>query len=61
MVSLFSATPGPLVLVTPIDPPYEAPSATPIAAISSSACTVVMPNRLCLANSCSTSEAGVIG
>ena len=61
IVSLLSATPGPLVVVTPSDPPYAAPSATPIAAISSSACTVVMPNRLCLATSCRMSLAGVIG
>ena len=61
MVSPFSATPGPLVVVTPSAPPYEAPSAMPTAAISSSACTVVTPNRLCLLNSCNMSEAGVIG
>ncbi len=61
MVSPLSATPGPVVVVTPSAPPYEAPSAAPIAAISSSACMVVTPNRLCLDSSCRMSEAGVIG
>ena len=61
IVSPLSATPGPLVVVTPSDPPYEAPSAAPIAAISSSACMVVTLNRLYLLSSCRMSLAGVIG
>ncbi len=61
MVSDFSASPGPDVVVTPSAPPKEAPSAAPTPAISSSAWKVVTPKFLCLANSCSTSEAGVIG
>ena len=61
MVSPFNATPGPLVVVTPRAPPYEAPNAAPTAAISSSACIVVTLNRLCLLSSCRMSLAGVIG
>jgi hypothetical protein len=61
MVSPLSATPGPEVVVKPSAPPYAAPSVAPTAAISSSACIVVMPNRLCLLSSCRMSEAGVIG
>src|SRR6266508_1339718 len=41
IVSDLSATPGPLDVVTPIAPPYDAPSAAPAAAISSSAWNVV--------------------
>ena len=37
MASPFRANPGPLVVVTPSEPPYEAPMAAPTAAISSSA------------------------
>ena len=61
MVSDFSATPGPEVLVTPSEPAKDAPSAAPMPAISSSAWKVVMPNRLCLLSSWRMSEAGVIG
>ena len=61
MVSAFSSMPGPDVLVTASEPPNEAPSAAPTAAISSSAWNVRTPNRLCLASSCRMSEAGVIG
>lgn len=61
IVSLLSATPGPLVVVTPSEPPYDAPSAAPTAAISSSACMVSTPKRLCLLSSCRMSDAGVIG
>ncbi|SLH70139.1 Uncharacterised protein [Mycobacteroides abscessus subsp. abscessus] len=61
MVSLFSASPGPDVLVTPSAPPSDAPSAAPIPAISSSAWKVVTPKFLCLLSSCRMSEAGVIG
>ena len=53
--------PGPEVLVTASEPPNEAPSAAPMAAISSSAWNVRSPNLLCLASSCRMSEAGVIG
>ncbi len=60
-VSLFSATPGPEVVVTPSEPPNEAPRAAPTAAISSSAWKVLIPKRLCLDSSCRMSEAGVIG
>src|SRR3954451_1094205 len=61
IVSDFSATPGPDVVVTASDPPNAAPSAAPIAAISSSAWKVRTPKLLCLDNSCRMSEAGVIG
>ena len=61
MVSAFSAIPGPEVVVTPRCPAKLAPSAAPTPAISSSAWKVVIPKRLCLLSSCSTSEAGVIG
>ncbi len=61
IVSLFSAMPGPDVVVTPSDPPNEAPSAAPTAAISSSAWNVRTPNFLCLDTSCRMSDAGVIG
>jgi hypothetical protein len=60
-VSLFSDTPGPLVVVTPSEPPKAAPSAAPTPAISSSAWNVRTPNRLCLLSSCRMSLAGVIG
>ena len=61
MVSDFSAMPGPEVVVTPSEPPNEAPRAAPMPAISSSAWKVVTPNRLCLLSSWRMSEAGVIG
>ncbi len=61
MVSAFSRIPGPDVVVTPREPPNEAPSAAPTPAISSSAWNVRTPNRFCLASSCRMSEAGVIG
>ena len=61
IVSLFSASPGPDVVVTPIAPPYEAPRAAPIAEISSSAWIVVIPNRFSPDSACRMSEAGVIG
>ncbi len=60
-VSALSSMPGPDVLVTASEPPNEAPSAAPMPAISSSAWNVVIPKRLCLLSSWSTSEAGVIG
>ncbi|GAB2328758.1 hypothetical protein STREPTOSP366_39320 [Streptomyces variabilis] len=61
IVSDFSATPGPDVVVTARDPPNAAPSAAPIPAISSSAWNVRTPKFLCLLSSCRMSEAGVIG
>ena len=61
MVSDFSATPGPEVVVTPSAPPKEAPRAAPMPAISSSAWNVAMPKCLCLDSSWRMSEAGVIG
>lgn len=61
MVSDFNAIPGPEEVVMPSAPPKDAPRAAPIAAISSSAWNARTPNRLCFDNSCSTSEAGVIG
>ena len=48
-------------MVTPSAPPYDAPSAAPMPAISSSACMVRTPKRLCLLSSCRMSLAGVIG
>ncbi len=57
----FRATPGPLVVVTPMAPPKLAPRAMPMPAISSSACIVVTPCRLSAASACRMSEAGVIG
>ncbi len=61
MVSLFNATPGPLVVVTPRWPENAEPSAMPAAAISSSACTVRTPKCLCLESSWRMSLAGVMG
>ena len=61
VVSLFRATPGPLVEVTPRCPANAAPSAMPTAAISSSACTVRTPKCLCFDSSWRMSLAGVIG
>ena len=61
IVSDFSATPGPDVVVTPIAPPKLAPRAMPMPAISSSACIVVTPWRLRAASAWRMSDAGVIG
>ena len=61
IVSDLRSSPGPLVVVTPRDPAYEAPSAALTPAISSSAWNVRTPKFLCLDSSCNTSEAGVIG
>ena len=47
IVSDFSATPGPEVVVTASEPPKAAPSAAPIPAISSSAWKVRTPKFLC--------------
>ncbi len=55
------SAPGPLVVVTPSDPPKAAPMAAPTPAISSSACTVRTPKCLCLDSSWRMSDAGVIG
>ena len=46
MASAFSARPGPLVVVTPMWPPNEAPTAAHTAAISSSAWKVRTPKFL---------------
>ncbi len=59
--SVFRSSPGPLVVVTPRDPAYEAPRAALTPAISSSAWNVRIPKFLCLDSSCRMSEAGVIG
>ena len=61
MVSALRAMPGPLVVVTPRWPPKAAPSAAPMPAISSSACSVRTPKFLCLDSSWRMSDAGVIG
>ncbi len=61
IASLFKATPGPEVVVTPSAPPNDAPSAAVTPAISSSAWKVRTPNALCFDNSCKMSDAGVIG
>ncbi len=61
MVSIFSAMPGPEVVVTPSAPPYAAPRAAPMPAISSSAWNVVTSKFLCFDSSWRMSEAGVIG
>ena len=53
--------PGPDVVVTPNAPPYAAPIAEVIAAISSSAWNVRTPKFLYLLRSCKISDAGVIG
>ena len=49
------------LLVTPSAPPYEAPSAAPMPAISSSAWKVSTLKCLYLESSCRMSDAGVIG
>ena len=61
IASDFSATPGPEVVVTARAPPYAAPIAEPMPAISSSAWNVMIPKRWFLASSWRMSEAGVIG
>lgn len=61
IASLFNATPGPEVVVTPSDPPNDAPIAAVTPAISSSAWKVRTPKFLCLASSCRMSDAGVMG
>ena len=61
IASLFRQTPGPEVVVTAKAPAKAAPTAEAQPAISSSHCTVLTPNDLCLANSCRISVAGVIG
>ena len=61
IASLFNATPGPDVVVTPRLPPNDAPSAAVTPAISSSAWKVRTPNAFCFDSSCKMSDAGVIG
>jgi hypothetical protein len=60
-VSAFSVTPGPAEVQTPSAPPKDAPSAAPIAAISSSAWNVRTPKCFSCASCSRTSDAGVIG
>ena len=61
IVSDLRSSPGPLVVVTPSEPPKAAPSAAPTPAISSSAWKVRTPNSLRRDSSWRMSEAGVIG
>ena len=61
MNSLFKHIPGPLVATTDKSPAKLAPMATPIAAISSSACTVLMPNFFRADRPSKTGDAGVMG
>ena len=61
MASDFRQMPGPLVAVTPMAPPKEAPIAMPMAAISSSAWTVRTPKRFISERLWRMSLAGVIG
>ena len=61
IASPLSAMPGPDDAVTAIEPPYAAPRAAPIAAISSSAWNVIVPKFLYFASECRIDDAGVIG
>ena len=61
IASPLSAMPGPDDAVTAIAPPYAAPRAAPMAAISSSAWNVSVPKFLYFASECNTDDAGVIG
>ena len=61
MVSALRSIPGPLVAVTPRCPANAAPTATPMAPISSSAWSVRTPKFLCRDSSWRMSDAGVIG
>ena len=61
IASVLSAIPGPEVVVIARWPPYAAPMADVIAAISSSAWNVTTPNSFSIDSSCRMSEAGVIG
>ncbi len=61
IASVFSAMPGPDVVVIARAPAYAAPIAEVIAAISSSAWNVITPKSLYCESSCKMSEAGVIG
>src|SRR5690606_40664890 len=61
IASTVNAIPGPEVVVTASDPPYAAPIADEIAAISSSAWKVRTPKFLWRLNSCRISDAGVMG
>src|SRR5687767_5550480 len=56
-----SAMPGPEEAVIPMAPPYDAPMAEPIAAISSSAWNVLTPKFLYVASWWRMSLAGVMG
>ena len=60
--SVFKAMPGPEVIVSAVFPAYEAPSATPMAAISSSAwCTKPPKSSKISERACEAEVAGVIG
>src|SRR5215813_7979121 len=61
IASVFSAMPGPDVVVIASEPEYAAPIALVMAAISSSAWNVSTPNDLYFESSCKISEAGVMG
>ena len=61
IASDLSVTPGPDVPVIASAPPYDAPIAAPIAAISSSAWNVRTPNCLYPDSWWRMSDAGVIG
>ena len=61
IISVLSARPGPEVVVTPSEPPKEAPIAEPMPAISSSAWYVTTPYSLKCDISCRISVAGVMG
>ena len=61
IASVFSAMPGPEVVVIASAPAYAAPIAEVTAAISSSAWNVITPKSLYWESSCRMSEAGVIG
>ena len=61
IASVFSAMPGPEVVVIAKAPAYAAPIAEVTAAISSSAWNVITPKSLYCESSCKMSEAGVMG
>src|SRR2546423_1286923 len=61
IASVFSAMPGPEVVVMASAPAYAAPMAEVMAAISSSAWKVMTPKSLYWDSSCKMSDAGVMG
>jgi hypothetical protein len=61
-ISVLSDMPGPDVAVIAFLPAYEAPTATPMPAISSSACSTAPPYfQISRVRNCITSVEGVIG